>query len=101
MNEVDVEKKSPEESPKKIENVLAVDLECDGLKPSTIHCIVIMDMITGEIERYNHELNGNLRDDLDRLSKADVVIGHNISDFDLQVIHRLYPGWTTRWYVPG
>ena len=76
-------------------SVLWFDLETDGLKPKVIHCLVTMDA-DGDIRRYNHAEEGNLREGLDALAEADILIGHNIIAYDLQVIHTLYPGWSTK-----
>tara|TARA_R110000787_G_scaffold186566_4_gene298276 strand:+ start:2360 stop:4015 length:1656 start_codon:yes stop_codon:yes gene_type:complete len=50
----------------------------------------------GDIRRYNHAEEGNLRDGLDTLSKADTLIGHNIIGYDLKVIQSLHPEWKTK-----
>lgn len=75
--------------------VLFFDIETNGLQPDVIHCLVTMDE-DGDIRRYNHAEEGNLRDGLETLKEADLLIGHNIIGYDLQVIHSLYPGWTTK-----
>lgn len=69
------------------------DIETDGLDPTVIHCLVTMDE-DGNLKRYNHEV-GNFQEGLTSLQEADLLIGHNIIGFDLQVIHKLYPGWST------
>ena len=75
--------------------VLFFDIETNGLQPDVIHCLVTMDE-DGDIRRYNHAEEGNLRDGLETLKEADLLIGHNIIGYDLQVIHSLYPAWTTK-----
>lgn len=74
--------------------LLFFDLETDGLDPTCIHCLVTMDE-DGDIHRYNHAKEGNLRDGLTALRTADLLIGHNIVSYDLQVIQTLYPSWHT------
>lgn len=55
-----------------------------GLK--TIHCIALATE-DGEPEILETE------EALDRLAKADVLVGHNIQNFDIPAIQRLYPDW--------
>ena len=55
-----------------------------GLK--TIHCISIATL-DGEPEIVEIE------EALERLRVADVIVGHNIQDFDIRAIQRLYPDW--------
>ena len=55
-----------------------------GLK--TIHCIG-MATPDGEPELVPVE------EALERLRVADVIVGHNIQDFDVRAIQRLYPDW--------
>jgi DNA polymerase-1 len=75
--------------------VLWFDIETDGLEATVIHCLVTLDE-DGNLRRYNHAEDGNLREGLKTLEDADLLIGHNIIGFDMQVIHRLYPGWHTK-----
>lgn len=74
-------------------NTLIFDLETNaisnfrtllGLKE--IHCVGIATP-DGEPEIVPIE------DALERLRLADVIVGHNIQDFDVRVIKRLYPDW--------
>lgn len=68
---------------------LLVDIETDGLydKVTKLHCTVIQDYITGQVFSY-----GPGEDDavLEHLSKADVLIGHNICFYDLPVLKKLH-----------
>lgn len=60
------------------------DMECNGLKPTLIHCVSHRDPATGAISsrsRYD-----GMRD---VLSNAKVLIGHNIARFDIPIIERL------------
>jgi hypothetical protein len=58
------------------------------LKPTfVIHCAVIIDVDTGATWRFvGEEIRGAY---IDKLKEADVIIGHNILDFDLLAI-KLY-----------
>tara|TARA_R100000655_G_scaffold5488_1_gene16904 strand:- start:5922 stop:7667 length:1746 start_codon:yes stop_codon:yes gene_type:complete len=61
------------------------DIECDGLKPTKLHCIVAKEL-GGQV----HEFPPNrLAEGLAFLSTADTLIGHNILRFDLDVIKKL------------
>ena len=65
---------------------LIIDLETNGFldkKDLVIHCIVFKDIETGEVYSYNPN---NLNDALELLNKADVLIGHNITNFDMKVL---------------
>jgi len=66
---------------------LIFDIETNGLHPDKVWCICTMDADTGEEHRYNMH---QIEDALDALKAADILIGHNILDFDLPVLSRLY-----------
>jgi len=63
------------------------DIETDGLinEVTKIHCLVLKDIDTNTI------LSLSVKEALDKLSNADIIIGHNIIKFDLPVIKKLYP----------
>tara|TARA_B100000700_G_scaffold325762_1_gene435384 strand:- start:1914 stop:3728 length:1815 start_codon:yes stop_codon:yes gene_type:complete len=74
---------------------LVFDIETNAIKDfktlcglQTIHCIALgrpgEDPQILEVE-----------DALAELSKADVLVGHNIMNFDIPAIKRLYPDWDT------
>lgn len=75
---------------------LIFDLESDGLldKVTTIHCLVIHELETGETTRYNHQPTGRpVQEGIDRLLTAgptSCIVGHNIIGFDIPVISKLY-----------
>ena len=73
--------------------ILFFDLETDGLEPTVIHCICTIDG-EGEQRRYSHEA-GTLRNGLDALSKAKVLVGHNIIAYDLQALFACHPEFET------
>ena len=68
------------------------DIETDGLiqDVTKIHCLVLKDVDSKEI------LSLSVEEGLDKLSNADVIIGHNIIKFDLPVIKKLYPTFKTK-----
>mgnify|MGYP003145885915 CR=1 FL=1 len=71
------------------------DIETNGIKDfktllglKTIHCIG-MASPDGEPELVPVE------EALERLRLADIIVGHNIQDFDVRAIQRLHPDWNT------
>ena len=77
---------------------LIFDLETDGLlrDVTTIHCLAIHDLTTGKTLAYNDQGNQEpISRGIQRLDDADCVIGHNIINYDLAVLHKLYP-WFRR-----
>lgn len=82
------------------------DIETNGLLPEQgavgvyamdrIHCLVIMDIDTGEIIDYvNHDGENDLEEGARILMEADLLIGHNILDFDIPAIEFIYD-----WFRP-
>ena len=72
---------------------LIFDLETDGLldKVSTIHCLVTHDLKTNETYIFNDTGNQEpIVRGLQQLNDADCIIGHNIVNYDLAVIKKLY-----------
>jgi DNA polymerase I-like protein with 3'-5' exonuclease and polymerase domains len=76
---------------------LIFDLETDGLldEVSKIHCLVIKDTETGDVQVYVHpEEHDQLPIDwgLKRLMESNQDIsGHNVIKYDIPVIQKLYP----------
>lgn len=72
------------------------DIETDGLldEVSKIHCIVMADMVTRKLLKFTTASN-NIDEGLKLLSKATELIGHNIMEYDIGVIKKLYPTWHT------
>ena len=73
---------------------LLFDIETDNLYADVtkIHCIVTKDLDNGTLKTYKPHaiLHG-----LAVLERAEVLVGHNIIDFDIPVIKKLYPTWRT------
>jgi hypothetical protein len=67
------------------------DIEADGLLDTAtkIHCIVITDLDSGQVEEFEPD---QIEAGLARLSAARRLIGHNIANYDLPLLLRLY-GW--------
>ena len=54
---------------------LVFDIETNGLKPSKIHCIVAID----DQDKVYTFTPGQLEKGVEFLTKADTLIGHNLS----------------------
>jgi len=67
-----------------------VDIETDGLydKASKVHCIVLYDIHSGNFLSFDP---GGIDSALEHLSRADVLIGHNICFYDIPVLNKLFP----------
>jgi len=65
-----------------------VDIECDGLKPTKIHCIVTED-VTSDWGGYNTSSHSNMATHFESLGDDDYLIGHNIIQYDIPVLERL------------
>ena len=78
---------------------LICDIETNGLlhELDRVHCIVLRDVTTGEIhscaDQPGYVSNAQA---LDLLAKADRVVGHNLINFDLRALKKVYPGLTLR-----
>src|SRR5574337_437653 len=75
--------------------MLTFDLETDGFVEDVtrIHCLCIYDDRDDSMVRYRMR-GGNDAEivmGLERLATADVICGHNVIQYDLPVIHKLYP----------
>lgn len=75
---------------------LAFDIEANGLynEASLIHCLVLKDIDTGEVDRYRPD---TIEEGLRKLLLADLMIGHNVISYDLAVIQKLYPWFDHDW----
>jgi len=81
------------------QTTLVFDIETNGLIPelTTIHSLVIRDADTGQVWSCTNHRDDYLsvRGGLDLLMEADTIVGHNIVDFDIPAIQKLYP-----WFQP-
>ena len=75
---------------------LIFDLETNGLlsEVDTVHCLAIKDIDTNEVFVFNDQ--GGDRETIttgitSMLMNADTVIGHNIINYDIPVLKKLYP----------
>ena len=69
---------------------LVFDLETDGLydEVTKIHCLVAHDINTGETHSFDP---ANIAEGVRLLEQADHLIGHNAINYDIPVLHKLYP----------
>lgn len=66
------------------------DIEADNLleNVTTVHCIVLRDAKDGhKVLTYTPD---RIREGIEEMKKADRLVGHNIIDYDLRVLERLY-----------
>ena len=74
--------------------MLIFDIETDGLvhDVSSIHCAVIYDTENDSYAQYNDSgTQDPIIRAITRLEEADRIVGHNIINYDLRVIAKLYP----------
>lgn len=65
---------------------LVFDIECDGLNPTKIFCIVTHDIRTNETRRFTPS---QIDEGVAYLKTAEKLIGHNILCFDIPVVNRI------------
>lgn len=78
-------------------NELVFDIETDGLLDtvSKVHSLVITDYATRERTSYADQPGYlSIEEGVRRLQEADLLVGHNIMEYDLQVFLKLYPWFT-------
>jgi len=76
---------------------LIFDIEANGLydEADRIWCIVTKDIDTGQIKKYT-SIHDHLNMGILHLEEADELIGHNIIDYDLRLIKKLYPSFNPK-----
>ena len=65
---------------------LVFDIETDGLDASKIWCVVAKDLETNKVHSFNPD---QIKEGLDLLAKAELLVGHNILGFDIPIIEKL------------
>jgi len=81
-------------------NRIAFDIEANGLnelvlnrkgeviyEADTVWCIAVVDIDTGEVKSFGPD---HIKDGVDCLRNADLLVGHNIIAYDLPVLRRLF-----------
>lgn len=76
--------------PRTKKKVFVFDIESNGLYDtiSCIWCMWIFDVNSGEKWGFGP---AQIQEALKKLSEADVVVGHNVIDFDLPACHKVFP----------
>lgn len=78
---------------------LICDIETNGLlhELDRVHCIVLRDVTTGEVHSCADQ-PGYISNEagLNLLAKADRIVGHNLINFDLRALNKVYPGLKLR-----
>ena len=72
---------------------IVFDCETDNLLPlvTKVHCLVLRDLETGQVLSCAEQPGySRIRDGLAALSKAERVYGHNVIDFDLPALEKVY-----------
>lgn len=84
--------------------MLVFDIETNGLldELTKVHCVNMIDRTTGERLRFNdqphlagRQPDGTIEEGLRRLAAAPALAGHNIVNFDIPAIRKVYP-----WFNP-
>lgn len=71
-------------------SIYAFDIETNGLyyDMDRIHCLVLNNVETGELSSFGPD---QIDEGVKMLAEADKIIGHNIINFDIPAIQKLYP----------
>ena len=74
------------------------DIETNGLldKLTTVHCIVAIDLDTGEVYQFHGD---TLHDGVALVNDASYLVGHNIIDFDIPALQKVYPWCNPTGYI--
>jgi DNA polymerase I len=79
---------------------LIFDIETDGFQQDAtkIHCLVIKDTETQVVTAYDDTSDDTecIENGLQWLMEADLIAGHNVINFDLPIMRRLYPGFDVK-----
>lgn len=77
---------------------LVFDLEANGFyeEADTIWCIVTKDIDTGKLHTYENNIMDKIGAGAAFLAQADELIGHNIIDYDLRLLKKIYPAFDTQ-----
>lgn len=79
--------------------MLVFDLETNGLlnDVTRIHCLVIYDSKADETYVFNDEGSEEpIVRGIQLLEEADVICGHNVISYDIPVIEKLYPWFSSK-----
>ena len=74
------------------------DLESTGLlrQGSRIHCLVMRSPENEQVEIFDHQPERAIIQGIKQLEQADVLIGHNIINYDIPLIQEQHPDFEPR-----
>lgn len=75
------------------------DVETDGFleELTKIHSLVLYDLDEGKLLSYADQPGyPPIKEGVERLANADLIVGHNQIKFDIPAIQKVHPGWSTR-----
>lgn len=74
------------------------DIESNGFLGTLtkIHCIAVMDEAGGEVRSFGGKTDEQIRNFLTHLEDAPVLIGHNIIEFDIPALKKVYPSFNPK-----
>lgn len=75
------------------------DVEADHLyfDATTIHCLCLLDLDTEEVFTFNDQGHADpIVRGITMLEEADVIVGHNVINYDIPLIKKFYPFFTPK-----
>jgi len=74
---------------------LIFDIETNGFlrDMSKIHCIVTKDTETGRVSQYRSGFPYELEEGLGDIESGKIIVGHNIINYDIPALHKIYQGF--------
>ena len=74
---------------------LLFDIECNGFLDTVtkVHCVAVMDEAGGEVRSFGGKTDEKIRNLLTHLEESPLLIGHNIIEFDVPVLKKVYPSF--------
>ena len=77
---------------------LIFDIESNGFLDTLtkIHCVAVMDEAGGEVRSFGGKTDEKIRNLLTHLEAAPLLIGHNIIEFDVPALKKVYPSFNPK-----
>lgn len=74
---------------------LIFDIETNGFLDTVtkVHCLALREEEGGEVRSFGGHTDEKIRNVLSHLEDAPLLIGHNIMDFDIPVLKKVYPSF--------
>ena len=70
-------------------SIIIFDMECNGLTPDKVWVLVAREYNTGQVWTFTHDKN-NIEEGIKLLENTPTLIGHNIIDFDIPILNKLF-----------